>query len=80
MDIEKSNYGSIISHIEWLVVFVTLLGGFYSMDARIDAANSRFDQFIIAWHEEAKDFHGRLERLDTEFKSHLIHMHQKEQK
>lgn len=49
-----------ISHVEWIIVFVTLLGGFYSIDARIDSINSRFDQFMIAWHEEAKDFHGRL--------------------
>jgi hypothetical protein len=49
-----------LSHIEWIIVFITLIGGFYSLDARIDAINSRFDQFMIAWHEEAKDFHGRL--------------------
>lgn len=62
------NVLSAISHFEWLVVFITLVGGFYTMDARIDAANNRFDQFMIAWHEEAKDFHGRLERIDCEFK------------
>lgn len=49
-----------LSHVEWVIIFITLVGGFYSMDARIDAANSRFDQFMIAWHEESKDFHGRL--------------------
>lgn len=49
-----------ISHIEWLVVFVTLLGGFYALDSRIDHMNSRFDQFLMVWHEEAKEFHGRL--------------------
>ncbi|MEN6512231.1 MAG: hypothetical protein ABFD00_10445 [Chloroherpetonaceae bacterium] len=55
---EKNN--SIINHIEWLIVFITLLGGFYALDGRIDAINNRFDQFMIAWHEESKDFHGRL--------------------
>lgn len=49
-----------MSHIEWLIVFITLLGGFYSLDGRIDSINSIFDQFLIAWHEESKDFHGRL--------------------
>lgn len=49
-----------LSHVEWVVMFVTLIGGFYSMDARIDATNARFDQFMLSWHEESKDFHGRL--------------------
>lgn len=65
------NLNSAISHIEWLVVFVTLLGFFYSMDSRIDATNTRFDQMMIAWHEESKDFHGRLERNDCEFKMRI---------
>lgn len=55
---EKNN--SIITHIEWLIVFITLLGGFYALDARIDGINNRFDQYMIASHEESKDFHGRL--------------------
>jgi hypothetical protein len=77
---------SIISHIEWIIVFVTLLGGFYSLDSKIDAVNFRMDQYMIAWHEESKDFHGRLERQDAEFKArmerqdaefkfHLMHHH-----
>jgi len=27
--------------------------------------------------KEMKDFHGRLERQDAEFKSHLLHAHDK---
>lgn len=49
-----------INHLEWAVVLVTLIGGFYAMDARIDAINARFDQFMFAWQSESKDFHGRL--------------------
>jgi hypothetical protein len=49
-----------LSHVEWAVMFVTLIGGFYAMDARIDASNARFDQFLMAWHEESRDFHARL--------------------
>lgn len=55
---------SLISHIEWLIVFLTLIGGFYALDGRIDAINSRFDQFLMIWHEEAKDFHGRLCQIE----------------
>jgi hypothetical protein len=36
------------------------------MDAKLDAIQ-----------EEIKDFHGRLERQDAEFKAHLLHMHDK---
>lgn len=53
-----------INHLEWAVVLVTLIGGFYAMDARIDAINARFDQFMFAWQQESKDFHGRLVSLE----------------
>jgi hypothetical protein len=60
-----------INHLEWAVVLVTLIGGFYAMDARIDAGNARadainarFDQFMFAWQQESKDFHGRLVSLE----------------
>ncbi len=49
-----------ISHIEWAVMIVTILGLFYSMDAKFEAVNSRFDQFMFEWKAESKDFHGRL--------------------
>jgi len=41
------------THIEWLVVFLTLIGGFYMIEMRMDS-------FLMAWHLENKDFHGRL--------------------
>lgn len=55
--LKKKNW---ISHAEWMTMFIALLGGFYSIDTRIDIHINRMDQFLIAWHEEAKDFHGRL--------------------
>ena len=64
-----------IYHIEWLIVFITLLDGFYALVGRIDAINSRFDQFMIAWHEESKGFNKMLERQDAEFKAHLMYEH-----
>lgn len=75
MDKEKINY---ISHIEWLIVFITLIGGFYLLDgkydhltSRFDQLNSRFDQFMIVSHEESKDFHARLCVQDIDYKSKL---------
>ena len=32
-------------------------------------------EWRIAMLNESKDFHGRLERQDAEFKSHLLHCH-----
>jgi hypothetical protein len=55
--IEKTSW---ISHIECVVMFVTLIGGFYSISSRIDNYNDRMDQLFLAWHQESKDFHGRL--------------------
>jgi hypothetical protein len=58
-----------VTHAEWVVVFLTLLGGFYMVEMRLDSINSRFDQFLVAWHEEAKDFHGRLCSIEERNKS-----------
>jgi len=72
MNDQKSNW---ISHLEWVVLFVTLLGGFYSVNSRIDNCNNRMDQFLmawqqenVAWHQETKDFHGRLVSLEERSK------------
>lgn len=36
------------------------------------------DTQVRAIQEEMKDFHGRLERLDAEFKAHLMNNQRKE--
>ncbi len=54
---EKNNW---LSHLEWVVLLLTILGSFYAIHSSINDCNTRFDQFMIAWHEESKDFHGRL--------------------
>jgi hypothetical protein len=69
------NWSAAFTHVEFIVMFLTIVGCFYSSEARIDAlsakidnTNARFDQFMFAWHEESKDFHGRMERNDSEFR------------
>ena len=47
---EKSNW---ISHAEWVIMFVTLLGGFYTVESRIDNCNNRIDQFLVSWKQES---------------------------
>ena len=61
MNDQKSTW---ISHLEWVVLFVTLLGGFYSVNTRIDNCNNRIDQVITLMHNESMQFHGRLSILE----------------
>jgi len=35
---------------------------------------------IRAIHGEIKDFHGKLERQDADFKAHLMHLHKEVRK
>ena len=61
MNDQKSTW---ISHLEWVVLFVTLLGGFYSVNTRIDNCNNRIDQVITLMHNESMQFHSRLSILE----------------
>ena len=45
-------------------------------EAREDQAEIR--ALVVAIQTEMKDFHGRLEKLDAEFKSHIMHQHRGE--
>lgn len=59
---------NLVSHIEWAVLLFTILGMHYSINSRIDADNARFDQFMIEWKNESKDFHGRLCQIEERIK------------
>lgn len=70
------------SHIEFMVLLITLLGGFYLLDGKIERQGERTDKlyemFVSAqeeFHKEMRDFHARLERQDAEYKAHLMHQH-----
>ncbi len=54
--------------IEMIIVLVTILGS--TIPLYLQNSNQ-----INAIHEEMRDFHGRLERQDAEFKSHMLHLH-----
>jgi hypothetical protein len=55
-DMEKNNW---LSHVEWVVMFVTLIVGFYRLESKIQNCSNRMDQFFIACHEESKNFQGK---------------------
>lgn len=42
------------------------------MDAKLESTR----ELVRAIHQEMKDFHGRLEKQDAEFKTHLMYFHQ----
>ena len=50
------------------------------VDAQLNAQRGMIDEmrresreFNERWFQETRDFHGRLERIDAEFKAHLMH-------
>jgi hypothetical protein len=58
-------------HAEFVILMITLIGGFYLLGSRIDATNyrldqhmdstnTRFDQFMLAWKEESTGFHEAM--------------------
>ena len=63
--------------IELSIVLFTILGStiplYIHTDAKIDAAQARTDVVLNCIREEMKEFHGRLERQDAEFKAYLMY-------
>ena len=47
------------------------------LDNKIDANQKETNQIIKAIQEEMKEFHGKLERQDAEFKAHMMSNHAK---
>ncbi len=42
-------------HIEWVVVLITLLGGFYMLDGKIERQGNRTDKLYEMWCETQKE-------------------------
>lgn len=42
-------------HVEWVVVLVTLLGGFYMLDGKIERQGQRTDKLYEIWCETQKE-------------------------
>lgn len=57
--------------IEMIIVLVTILGSTIPLYLHTSSQ-------IDAIHMEMKDFHGRLEKQDADFKNHMIYLHNKE--
>lgn len=46
---------NLIGHIEFLVLLITLIGGFYLMDGKIERQGSRTDKLYEMWCETQKE-------------------------
>jgi len=59
---------NITSHVEFMVLLVTLIGGFYLLDGKIERQGERtdklYDMFVQVQHE-IKDLHGRSCIIET---------------
>lgn len=62
-----TNMGTIISMFLWI-----------RSEANADRRESL--DLINAIREDIKDFHGRLEKQDAEFKAHMMYEHKKDKK
>lgn len=51
--IDKNN--SLASHVEFLVLLITLLGGFYMLDGKIERQSQRTDRLYEMWCETQKE-------------------------
>jgi hypothetical protein len=47
------------------------------MDSKMESFRAETGQILRSIQEEIKDFHGKLERQDAEFKAHLMSHEQK---
>ena len=50
-------------HVEWAVVLVTLLGGFYLLDGKIERQGQRTDRLYEMWCDAKQEQSARTDRL-----------------
>lgn len=44
-----------INHAEWVILFITLVGGFYLIDSKIERSNERTDRLYEIFMDHRKD-------------------------
>jgi len=63
---------------------VAVVGSNIALISWLRADMKSFETKVDGWKEEiqkeSKDFHGRLERQDAEFKSHIMHFYEERSK
>lgn len=61
---EKNNW---FSHVEWVVTIITLLGGFYLLDAKIERQMERCDKLYEIWCTNVKEMSEMRAASDQKF-------------
>ena len=54
-------------HVEFLVLLVTLIGGFYLLDGKIERQSVRTDQLYSVWCETTKQLSDYRKESDQKF-------------
>jgi hypothetical protein len=58
---------------------IAIIGANVALIAWLRADMKSFETEVRGWreeiHQEMKDFHGRMERQDAEFKAHMMYLH-----
>jgi len=54
-------------HVEFLVLLVTLIGGFYLLDGKIERQSGRTDQLYSVWCETTKQLSDYRKESDQKF-------------
>lgn len=72
-------YKGWISHMEFMVILVTLIGGFYTLDGKIERQGERTDKLYeifldnhARFHEELKIIHAEIRVINNEIKDLCI--------
>jgi hypothetical protein len=64
--------------MDWtqFTILIVTIGGLFFWN-RAEASNDRrmFYDLLQGIKDEMKDFHGKLERQDADFKAHLLYTH-----
>lgn len=53
----------------------TIIALYFQMDKKLDDHRRDTNAILEAIRQDMRDFHGKLERQDAEFKAHMMHLH-----
>jgi hypothetical protein len=57
----KENHWSI--HLEFLVIFVTLLGGYFLIDSKVERQGQQTDRLYEMFYDAQNDYHQKFYEL-----------------
>ena len=56
----------------------TVIALYFNVDRKLEEHRKETNDILRAIQAEIKDFHGKLERQDADFKAHLLYAHSDE--